>query len=73
MNLAIEPALKIYEVSADIVLQSSSGTRTAVKRVLKVLADTPAGAIRIVRDRYPGSSAHAVVSEQPLPAAAAWA
>ena len=36
-------------------------------------ADTPAGAIRIVRDRYPGSTAHAVVSEQPLPAAAAWA
>ncbi|MBI5334200.1 MAG: hypothetical protein HZB72_06365 [Burkholderiales bacterium] len=73
MNLAIEPALKIYEVSADIVLQSSSGTRTAVKRVLKVLADTPAGAVRIVRERYPKSRCHAVLSQALLPPPAAWA
>jgi hypothetical protein len=69
MNLAIEPALKLFEVSA-LVMAVPAGP--AARRVLKVLADTPAGAIRIVRDRYPGSSSHAVVSEQPLPAAA-WA
>ena len=70
MNLAIEPALKLYEVSALVV---AAPARPAVRRVLKVLADTPTGAIRIVRDRYPASRAHAVVSQQPLPAMAAWA
>ena len=38
MNLAIEPALKFFEVSALVVIDLS---QRAVKRVLKVLADTP--------------------------------
>jgi hypothetical protein len=59
MNLAIEPALKLYEVSALVVIDPSC---KAVQRVLKVLADTPMGAISIVRDRYPRSRAHQVVS-----------
>lgn len=59
MNLAIEPALKLFEVSTLVVIQPS---QQAVKRVLKVMADTPMGAISIVRDRYPRSRAHQVVS-----------
>jgi len=59
MNLAIEPALKLYEVSTMVVIDPS---RKAVQRVLKVMADTPMGAISIVRDRYPRSRAHQVVS-----------
>lgn len=59
MNLAIEPALRLYEVSALVVIQPS---QRAVQRVLKVLADTPVGAIEIVRDRYPRSRAHEVLS-----------
>ena len=59
MNLAIEPALKLYEVSTMVVIKPS---QQAVKRVLKVMADTPVGAIRIVRDRYPLSRAHEVLS-----------
>lgn len=59
MNLAIEPALKVFEVSTWVVIDPS---RQAVQRVLKVLADTPMGAIHIVRDRYPRSRAHQVLS-----------
>lgn len=59
MNLAIEPALKLYEVSTMVVIDPSC---KAVQRVLKVMAETPVGAISIVRDRYPRSRAHQVVS-----------
>lgn len=69
MNLAIEPALRIFEVSAMVVIDPSQ--RAAVKRVLKVMADTPLGAVQIVRDRYPRSRAHEVLSCQALPAFAA--
>ena len=48
MNLAIEPALRVFEVSAMVVIDPS---QRAVKRVLKVMADTPIGAVQIVRDR----------------------
>jgi len=61
MNLAIEPAIKLFEVSALVVTQSSA---QAAQRVLRVLADTPQGAIHIVRDRYPRSRGHQVVSCQ---------
>lgn len=59
MNLAIEPAMHLFEVSALVVIHPS---QQAVKRVLKVLADTPMGAVRIVRDRYPRSRAHQVLA-----------
>ena len=59
MNLAIEPAMKLFEVSALVVTQSSS---QAVQRVLRVLANTPEGAIHIVRERYPKSRGHQVLS-----------
>lgn len=59
MNLAIEPALKLFEVSTLVVITPS---QQAVQRVLKVLADTPMGAIHIVRDRYPRSRSHQVLS-----------
>ena len=59
MNLAIEPALKLFEVSTLVVITPS---QQAVKRVLKVMADTPMGAVRIVRDRYPRSRRHQVLS-----------
>jgi hypothetical protein len=65
MNLAIEPALNLFEVSAEVILSPSS--HQAVKRVLKVLADTPMGAVKIVRDRYPKSRAHQVLSRHNLP------
>jgi len=65
MNLAIEPALKLFEVSTLVVLTPS---QQAVKRVLRVLADTPMGAVRIVRDRYPRSRQHEVLSCNVLPA-----
>lgn len=68
MNLAIEPALRIFEVSALVVITPS---QQAVKRVLKVMADTPLGAIQIVRDRYPKSRSHEVLSCQLLDAQAA--
>lgn len=68
MNLAIEPALRIFEVSTLVVITPS---QQAVKRVLKVLADTPPGAVQIVRDRYPKSRAHEVLSCQLLDAQAA--
>ena len=68
MNLAIEPALKLFEVSTMVVLDPS---RQAVKRVLKVMADTPVGAVQIVRDRYPRSRSHQVLSCLPLGHAAA--
>jgi hypothetical protein len=61
MNLAIEPALRVFEVSTLVVITPS---QQAVKRVLKVLADTPMGAIQIVRDRYPKSRAHEILSCQ---------
>jgi hypothetical protein len=64
MNLAIEPAMKLFEVSALVVSQSSQSSQQAVQRVLKVLADTPQGAINIVRDRYPRSRRHQVLSCQ---------
>ncbi|MFN3887372.1 MAG: hypothetical protein ACK4MG_10465 [Aquabacterium sp.] len=66
MNLAIEPALRLFEVSTLVVLNPS---QQAVKRVLKVMADTPKGAIQIVRDRYPRSRAHQVVLCGPLASA----
>ena len=69
MNLAIEPALHLFEVSAMVVIDPS---QRAVKRVLKVLADTPMGAVRIVRERYPRSRAHEVLSRHALPGMA-WA
>ena len=64
MNLAIEPALRLFEVSTLVVINPS---QQAVKRVLRVLADTPMGAVRIVRDRYPRSRQHEVVSCSALP------
>lgn len=64
MNLAIEPAQRLFEVSALVVLTPS---HQAVQRVLKVLADTPMGAVKIVRDRYPKSRAHQVVAQHDLP------
>ena len=69
MNLAIEPALHLFEVSALVMLP----TQNAVKRVLKVLADTPRGAVQIVRDRYPRSRKHEVLCRHDLPASMAWA
>jgi hypothetical protein len=66
MNLAIEPALKLFEVSVLVFSQSS---KKAVQRVLKVLADTPQGAIHIVRDRYPHARAAQVLSCQQWSAA----
>ena len=68
MNLAIEPALHLFEVSTLVVLTPS---QQAVKRVLRVLADTPMGAVRIVRDRYPRSRQHEVLSCRALPASLA--
>ncbi|CAH0348785.1 MAG: hypothetical protein C0487_14230 [Leptothrix sp. (in: Bacteria)] len=65
MNLAIEPALHLFEVSALVILSPTS--QQAVIRVLKVLADTPMGAVKIVRDRYPRSRAHQVISRHNLP------
>jgi hypothetical protein len=59
MNLAIEPALRLFEVSALVVINPS---QQACKRVLKVMADTPLGAVQIVRDRYPKSRSHEVLS-----------
>ncbi|MBH2017882.1 MAG: hypothetical protein I8H88_15515 [Burkholderiales bacterium] len=59
MNLAVEPALRLFEVSALVVIDPS---RQAVQRVLKVMADTPMGAIHIVRERYPRSKAHQILS-----------
>lgn len=64
MNLAIEPALMLFEVSVVIAtLPSRSSSRQAATRVLKVLAQTPQGAIRIARERYPRSSAHQVIAQ----------
>lgn len=70
MNLAIEPAVQLYEVSALVVIKPS---QQAVKRVLKVLADTPMGAVRIVRERYPRSRSHEVLSCNDMPGNMAWA
>lgn len=70
MNLAIEPAMKLFEVSVVIAsLPSREASRQAARRVLKVLAQTPQGAIRIVRERYPRSSAHQIVGSFALPVA----
>ena len=69
MNLAIEPALKLFEVSILVMSQSSQSSKQAVQRVLKVLADTPQGAIDIVRDRYPHARAAQVLSCQQWSAA----
>lgn len=69
MNLAIEPGLRLFEVSVVIM---GGPSKQAAHRVLKVLADTPKGAIRIVRERYPRSSAHSVLSQATLPEPA-WA
>ena len=60
MDLAIEPALSLFEVSAVIVSLSS---QQAAKRVLRVLAATPQGALRIVRNRYPRSKSLQVVAK----------
>jgi ABC-type arginine transport system ATPase subunit len=70
MNLAIEPALHLFEVSTLVVMGPS---KTAVQRVLKVLANTPAGAMQIVRDRYPRSRAHRVLACHDLPGQLSWA
>lgn len=70
MNLAIEPALHLFEVSTLVVMTPS---KNAVIRVLKVLADTPMGAVQIVRDRYPRSRKHQVVACHSLPGDLAWA
>jgi len=59
MNLAIEPTLHLFEVSAHLMLDPS---RQAVQRVLKVLADTPQGAVRIVRNSYPHSRKHQILA-----------
>lgn len=59
MNLAVEPALRLFEVSTLVVIDPS---RQAVQRVLKVMADTPVGAIHIVRERYPRSKSHQILS-----------
>ena len=64
MNLAIEPALHLFEVSTLVLLNPS---QTAVKRVLKVLANTPMGAVQIVRDRYPKSRKHEVLARREIP------
>ena len=63
MNLAIEPTLRLFEVSTQVVIDPSC---KAVTRVLKVMAATPMGAISIVRERYPRSTKHAVLSSQQL-------
>lgn len=63
MNLAIEPSLRLFEVKALVAITPS---QQAVRRVLRVMADTPVGAIQIVRDRYPRSKAHEVLSCQKL-------
>jgi hypothetical protein len=68
MNLAIEPALRLFEVSTMVVMTPS---QQAVKRVLKVMADTPVGAIHIVRERYPRSRSHQVLSCRVLDASQA--
>lgn len=60
MNLAVEPAMILFEVSTQILLPQS---KQAARRVLKVLAQTPGGAIKIVRQRYPRSRAHQVISQ----------
>ena len=65
MNLAIEPALSLFEVSAVIVGLSSS--HQAATRVLKVLAATPQGALRIVRSRYPRSKSLQVLGQAEAP------
>ncbi|RZL11484.1 MAG: hypothetical protein EOP40_02510 [Rubrivivax sp.] len=70
MNLAIEPAVQLFEVSALVVITPS---QRAVKRVLRVLADTPVGAVRIVRDRYPRSRSHEVLACHQMPGGMAWA
>jgi len=59
MNLAIEPTMHLFEVSTTLVIGPS---KNAICRVLKVLADTPQGAIRIVRNRYPQSRKHEIVA-----------
>lgn len=61
MNLAIEPALKLFEVST--VLAAAAGARTV--RIVKVLAATPEGAVRIVRERYPHLKRPQVVAMHP--------
>lgn len=60
MNLSVEPAFNLFEVSAMIALPQS---KQMVKRVLKVLAQTPKGAIKIARQRYPLSRSHQVLSQ----------
>ena len=60
MNLAIEPALQLFEDSAVIDGLSS---QQVVRRVLKVLAATPQGAARIVRSRYPRLKSLQVVAK----------
>lgn len=47
LNLSVEPARRVFEVSVTM-----AGARGTVRR-LRVMADTPGGATRIVRLRYP--------------------
>jgi hypothetical protein len=49
LNLSVEPARRVFEVSVTM------GADGSVRRCLRVLADTPSGATRIVRLRYPQS------------------
>ncbi|WP_156924293.1 hypothetical protein [Derxia gummosa] len=67
VNVTIEPALRVFEVSIDIINRNAN---QAARRVLRVLADTPQGALRIARWRYPRSTGLRVLSGGlPLPAA----
>jgi len=59
VNVAIEPAFNVFEVSIDIL---GSNASQVSRRILKVLADTPQGAMRIARWRYPRSTGLRVVS-----------
>ncbi|WP_085315205.1 hypothetical protein [Derxia lacustris] len=59
VNVTIEPALRVFEVSIDIIGRNAS---QASRRILKVLADTPQGAVRIARWRYPRSTGLRVLS-----------
>lgn len=56
LNLSIEPARRVFEVSVTM------GGEHGVRRRLRVLADTPGGATRIVRLRYPQARAAQVRS-----------
>lgn len=62
VNQAVEPPEREFVVE---FVAFGTTTRAAVKRTVKVLAKTRAGAKRIVRARYVRSGHHTVVSEMP--------